>query len=340
MARKKRSKPNPLRNRASRLRAKAREGAELSVEELEFLRAYELTKRPAGRPKKESGSEDTTEATRAEATDAESEEPGDESDESDESDDGEGELAAAGDPDPVAHDPAPASPAATPAPAASAAPLPPRPPRVKLAPPPRVRTRVDDPDPPRGGGGGKEDWRAKYRGGGGHAAGREVTVTEIAGRWRDVLQALADGIAGAGIKPLVDPQQLYPSLVLVVDEILPAHVELTPKMIALGGTTVLVVQRFVRRAEIAEAQKKADDAKGFRERTQERRERAERAQEESARAADESREPGVPADPIPPAAPADPVGGAAPAVDVAAPVNGHARATGDELLALDPSVVF
>jgi hypothetical protein len=214
-------------------------------------------------------------------------------------------------------------------------------PRVKLAPPPRVRTEAED--APRGKDGSTGDWREKYKRGAAGASSREVTVTKIAEQWRNVLSAMTQGMVAAGITPLVDPADLYPSIVLVVDEILPAHVELTPKMIAVGGTTALVVQRFVRRKEIAEAMQKDSDREAFRQRNAERRERAEQATE-STSVPDPGPDPAVAAQADHATRGADPVVDA-PATDPVEPStsNGHRPYQGmsaREIIAVDPSVVI
>jgi hypothetical protein len=312
MARKKKNRSAS--DRATRIRAKIRGGDEASVEELEWLRAYELApKGKPGRPKKAPDGE--TQAAEDPELEA-AEDP---------------ELEAAEDPEleTAAPAPDPAAPSSTPIdPPLDPSPPPPRGPRIKLTPPPRTRTApAEEPKP-----GGKSDWRAKYAEGFGGQGGRETTVVELAKVWRGVLESLCDGMRSAGIEPKVDPAMLYPSIVLVVDELLPPHVELTPKMVAVGGTSVLLVQRFVNRKEIADVEKRKRDADAMRARTEERRARA--------------------ADPDPVASDADPAGAPAPSDPVpvdpppsdpsgfAERPNGLHRMTSAELLAADPSVVL
>ncbi len=329
MARKNQSRKN-ARNKASRIRKKV-EAKTATETELTWLAEYEENKLPPGRPKAdETNTTETTDAGAEDADDGEAEE--EEDDSTDVVAEGAGTNPLPGRAGPDHGAPVGAAPA--PGPTPSNAPVaPPRSPRVKLPPPPRTRAHAEeDAHAPKGKAGG--DWRDKYRTGGGQAAGREVTVTKIAEQWRDVLQVFADGIAAAGIKPLVDPQQLYPSMVLVVDEVLPAHVELTPKMIALGGTTVLVVQRFVRRAEIAAVQTKHDEAEAMRARAEERRKRTEAKQEEGPTP---NVEPSVPADPVAETTPptTDPTSGE----PVASHTNG-VRLTAEEMIAQNPGAVF
>jgi hypothetical protein len=326
MANKKKIK---TRNRASKLRAKMKAGAEMSVAELEFLREYELNKGKPGRPKKEAGDaeEDTTKVNGA--TDAEPEESEDE-------DEGDDRGDVADDPN-VGEVPGSTAAGATgAAPAAATAPVdvpaptapPPRPPRIKIGAPPRTSTRAPDADEPKSG--SKGDWRAKYKDGFGGVGGREATVTELAKVWTGILESLCEGMREAGIEPRMDPKQLYPSIVLVVDEVLPPHVELTPKMVAVGGTTVLVVQRFMNRKAIADVEKKKRDAADLSSRTAERRARVDDIAEQPAAA------PATP-DPVEPPTERAPVNDN----DRSGfePVNGIPRMSSEALLERDPSAV-
>jgi hypothetical protein len=175
-------------------------------------------------------------------------------------------------------------PDAAPEPPADVAPkidLPPPPPPPKAPPlpaPPRVGAREGREEPPSGGK-RNERWQDKYKGGdGGASIGREATVTQIAQQWLNVLTLLTQSCTDAGIKPILDPQQLYGSIVLTVDDMLPAHIELKPQHVAVGGTTAIVVQRFLKRKEIAEHQAKTAE--------REKHSAYKRAQEERAREPD------------------------------------------------------
>lgn len=90
-----------------------------------------------------------------------------------------------------------------------------------------------------GSGGG--DWRKKYAKG--TTDGRERTVTAIASQMLAALTAISDQIKMAGEVPLVDPQALWPHLVITVDDLLPERVRLKPSHIVVGATAVLVGQR-------------------------------------------------------------------------------------------------
>jgi hypothetical protein len=223
----------------------------------------------------------------------------------------------------------------------SAAPGAPRAPRAKLAPPPRINTKPDDDGPRSKEHGG--DWRAKYKQGSGGQVPREVTVTKLAEQWLAVMTALTQGMEAAGIKPLVDPQTIYPYVVLEIDAVLPAHVELTPRMMAVGGTTVLVVQRFVRRKEIADAMKTEAEREAMRARAAQRREQANAAADNSPTPTGGS-EPVGSVEAVAPEAPAETGSDAAENGSALSRMNGSHKPyqgmSASEMIAADPSVVM
>ena len=128
-------------------------------------------------------------------------------------------------------------------------PLPPPPPPP---PPPRTRTTVDEPEPKRGAATGG-DWRTKYKAGGG--VDREQTCLMIAGQWGGILKAMEQQIIAAGGRPWLPVDTLMPSIVLAVDDILPEHISVTPRVAALAGTTAVCVQRWMMRDAIGETVK-------------------------------------------------------------------------------------
>jgi hypothetical protein len=134
------------------------------------------------------------------------------------------------------------------------APKPPPPPRVPLPPagalPPPPKTSAKTPDAERAEGEGP--WQAKYRRGAG-GVGRETTVTQLADQWVNVLKLMAAQTKMAGVDPIIDPESLRNAIVLTLDNVLPDKVKVTPEMMAVGGSTAIVAQRFFRRKEIAEA---------------------------------------------------------------------------------------
>lgn len=141
-------------------------------------------------------------------------------------------------------------PASIPVPPASPPPLPPPVGRIPPVPPP-PRVRFDDAAPRPGG-----DWRDKYRRGDGNATGRQTTIEFVADQWYGILRLMADQIKMSGADPIIDPDKLYGAIVLTLDEVIPDHVELTPRMLAAGGSTALIVQRFMRRKQVSEAMDK------------------------------------------------------------------------------------
>ncbi len=325
------------RKRASTIRKKILAGT-ATDEQRAWLEHYDANKQPSGRPVKH------VEVDEGEADDDE----GEADTEADDADDPAGERDQV---DTVVEvgEATRAAPAGEPpreTPVASEVVPPPMPP-PRLGRPPRVRADVRDDD--RKTDGRRERWQDKYKTAG-KADGREATVTKIADMWCGALQAMADQMSEIGVKPIVDPESMRSSIVLVVDDVLPAHVELTPKHLAVGGTTALVVQRFMRRKEIAEHQKKEADRADYAKRNQERREATERAQAETA-ARSESPPADVRVDPGPPATSTEPDPGGVDSpgfAPVASPANGVNGANGAayhglsarEILATDPTAVM
>jgi hypothetical protein len=287
--------------KASKIRIKIEDGT-ATESDLEFLAEYDQTKGKPGRPPNEESAEDEPEAVDPDAD--------------------------------TVVDPVDGSAPVDAAPAPAPAPMPKLPPPPRLSAPPRVRVEADEPNDKKAKG---SDWRDKYRSGP-SGTSRELTVTKVAEQWRNILIALTQGMEAAGVKPLIDPNELYPSMVLVLDEVIPAHVELTPKVIALGGTTALIVQRFIRRKEIAEALAKEQEREEFRKRNEARRENAERAAEESQHAPTPTPSDDPAAVPPESAAPASDFGS-----DVI-PINGvpprFAGLSSREILAADPTAVI
>ncbi len=104
------------------------------------------------------------------------------------------------------------------------------------------------------------NWRAKY----GTVDGRELLCVTLASYWHGALMKMSKFIEENGGEPLLpeapsiakqseneDFDWFASNLVLAVDELLPAHVVASPKLIAGVGTTALVVQ-----ATITAVQKK------------------------------------------------------------------------------------
>jgi len=281
--------------RAYRLRVKIREGGTLDDEERAFLTTYEASLKKPG------------------TADLPEPEP--------EPEPGEPEPAPAAEAEPA--------PAAAPPPPAAAPDLPPPmpdlPPPGSAPTPPRVAAHAADP-----GKGGKSSgrWQDKYQAAG---TGRETTVTTIADAWAGVLTAMADQLRAVGVEPFLDPKHLYGAIVLTVDDLLPAHVEVKPVHLAVLGSTAITAQRFMRRKEIAahvEATK----------------ERAAHANVRAAAAA-------ARAEPAPPPPPAEPAPAPAPApapppppvaiVPEPAPIGARLRIAGSEAVDLSaPGTVF
>lgn len=117
--------------------------------------------------------------------------------------------------------------------------------------PPRVATGGVLRDDGNGKGGSDGDWRKRYRGGG--KDGRERTVLAIASQWRGALEFMSEQIKMSGGTPMIPVDELWPHIVITVDDMLPEKVQLKPSHIAVGGTTVLLVQRIARNKKVGEA---------------------------------------------------------------------------------------
>ncbi len=261
MARKSKQSPRRLESkRATRLRGKKRAGQELSADDEEWLAAYDASKRPPGRPRKDDGEADdeSSDDDGADVVDADDESTADDETKVDAASDApHGDAAgAASPPPPAAVESPPPSPAVDAAPAFVPPPPLPKAPRNPV--PPRVRIRVDGDDAPAGKKGGA--WQDKYKGEA-QAGNREQTCLLIGGYWLGMLTQMADALKSAGIDPIVKPETLGGAIVLTLDEILPDTVEVTPKVMAVGGSTAILVQRFMRREDIAKAAKTAKERK-------------------------------------------------------------------------------
>lgn len=259
-------------NRASRMRAKKRAGKELSSEDAEWLAAYDESKRPY---RTEGDSDDGDDSPLDEGAIAPDDAPAGSNSGADAIHPDNTPVAAPSDDPPTQTAPPPsdlpkaAPPKSVDGPQAAqtggaakaptivgavragdlrtdgllpkSAPLP-RPPRVAIA-------ESDDK-------GKAIDWKAKYRG---NLVGREATCNMIGGYWQGILIAMADSMKEAGIDPIVDPVMLGGAIVLAVDELLPPDVQVSNKTLAIGGSTAIIVQRFIKRDAIAKAQAKAKD---------------------------------------------------------------------------------
>jgi hypothetical protein len=78
--------------------------------------------------------------------------------------------------------------------------------------------------------------------------------------WLGVLQAMADSLEEVGVKPAINPADLEGAIVLTCDQVLPAEIELTPEIVAVGGSSALLAQRMIHRKKIEEhkARREAD----------------------------------------------------------------------------------
>jgi hypothetical protein len=124
-------------------------------------------------------------------------------------------------------------------------------PDLEPPPIPHVALGSDTASPSKRGGGGGVDWRAKYGHGRG-PSGREGTCVMLASYWHAGLMRMAEEIVESGGKPVYNPDtaEARALIVLAVDEILPAHITVAPKMIAGVATTGLLAQRAMRGKEL------------------------------------------------------------------------------------------
>lgn len=272
MARKVDKKARKLESRrASRLRGKKRNGEELSEDDERWLEAYDASKAPTGRKTEPVADAEDDSADDETADDAPDDAPDDAAkvDTAPDVPQVDGSPAGAAPPPPAAETPSPSMPGAAPA-------VPPPLPKAPRNPvPPRVKIRVDEDAPA---GKARGDWRDKYKGDA-QAGNREQTCLLLGGYWLGALTQMADALKGAGIDPVVKPETLGGAIVLTLDEILPDSMEVTPKVVAVGGSTALMVQRFVRRDDIAKAGKLAKERKDHDAWREEQRRAKERAEE-------------------------------------------------------------
>jgi len=140
-------------------------------------------------------------------------------------------------------------------------------PRIAPPKPPRVHAAPKDDGPKK-----KERWQDKYKA---QAEGREQSVTFLANQWLNILNAMAAQIRASGAQPIVEPAMLYNAMVITLDDVLPANLEVKPEHMAVGGSTALLVQRFMRRKEIGDLERKTKEAAEARARSQARRESTE-----------------------------------------------------------------
>lgn len=68
-----------------------------------------------------------------------------------------------------------------------------------------------------------------------------------------ILQWMESQIVFSGGKPLIPSESIWNALVITVDDVLPRDITLKPQHMVIACTTTLVVQRFARRKEVAEA---------------------------------------------------------------------------------------
>lgn len=109
-------------------------------------------------------------------------------------------------------------------------------------------------------------WQDDYQGvpGGGPQNGRQAACVYLGQVWHGVLVQWADALREVDVRPLIEPDELAGALVLTLDQVLPAEVELTPEMFAAVGSSALLAQRFFHREKIAAARERKANAERFR----------------------------------------------------------------------------
>ncbi len=132
--------------------------------------------------------------------------------------------------------------------------LPPPPKAPPLPRPPRTERKRDDAS----GANDSKDWKKKYRD---EHVGREATLKLVTDQYIGILAMLSEQIKLSGVDPVIDPEKLRGAVMLTADKLLPEKVEISPEMVVVGGTTALVVHRFMRRKEIAAALEKQQGRK-------------------------------------------------------------------------------
>lgn len=127
-----------------------------------------------------------------------------------------------------------------------------KPPAPPPPPPPRVeyKSASADAEGPGSKSGAGGDWRRKYQA---KHSGREQTVLAIATQWRHALEFLSSQIVMSGGVPMVNLNDLWPHIVITVDDVLPERVSLKSSHLAAAGTTVLLGQRIARNKLVGEA---------------------------------------------------------------------------------------
>lgn len=89
---------------------------------------------------------------------------------------------------------------------------------------------------------------------------RFATCFWIAKYWHGALKQMTDAMKEADIDPIFNVDDMAGIFILAVDEILPPHVTLTPKLMAAATTSGIVTQRFVRSKAIESARAKKEIA--------------------------------------------------------------------------------
>jgi hypothetical protein len=119
-------------------------------------------------------------------------------------------------------------------------PPPPPPPRVKMS------TTSAESD----GGSSSRKWQAKYSGASGD--GREHTCVQIADGVLALLHAMNEQVRSAGIQPHINVADLRAAMIVTVDDLLPKDLTIKPQHIVIGGSAIVLTQRFMHRKKIAE----------------------------------------------------------------------------------------
>jgi hypothetical protein len=250
--------------KAARIRKAISEQKEISVSDLEWLRAYEANKQTAGRPVIHAAdpSVDSGDA----AGDDDGADEGDEGEDLEAVPEGEGDPAPNPSVDPIEPPVAPPQ-----------APLPPPPPpgpRPRVGRPPRVD--FGDSDRRDSAGPKREKWQARYEKEG---SAREQTVKQAADLVIGVLEGMTSELAAVGVKAAFQPEDLRAPWILTLDEWLPKHVEVKPMHVAVVGATTITIQRFMHRQKIAAMKGAKSDADAMRARAEARRKATEAKQD-------------------------------------------------------------
>ncbi len=132
-------------------------------------------------------------------------------------------------------------PAETPADADDPAPPPPPPPK-----PPRGAA---PPPPPAGP-------RVRVNANTSANAPRQYAIDMCTKAWLGILDKMSDDLREVGVAPMIDPRALEEPIRTTLDKYLPAQVEVTPEVIAAGGSSIILFQRWKNREEIAKVRGK------------------------------------------------------------------------------------